>query len=50
MNLYTNGGLSFDGGAIKVNVADGVTVDGSGNVVFDAQDENVVLSNGVYAG
>ena len=50
VNLYSLGGLSFDGGAIKVNVGSGVTLDGTGNIINDPQDENVVLSGMVYGG
>ena len=50
INLYVNGGLSFDGGALKVNTSDGVTNDGSGNIVADPQDSNVVLAGTVFGG
>ncbi len=50
INLYSNGGLSFDGGAVKVNVGNGVSLDSSGNVVNDPTDENVALASGFYGG
>ena len=52
VNLLANAGLGFDPstGGIKVTTGNGVTVDGSGNVVNDPTDENVALATGFYGG